>query len=493
MSEVAVKSHAALQKEVLANLRVLGGKGIKDEDIIHEGTKFILPSNMTTAQAMRNLAKMVEALEQKTNFNRTFRYRPWDGAHATYQVLHRTFGSLGSKSQFSLFGGEKPPQLISFEVGPGQTAEVPWGILTIGAIPDAEVHLDMTEDKEFGSLFQISIVGPKRLRFEAEGIFKLIEQELETNSIYRGKAIDGAEMPSFLDLDGIDPRRVTYSGEVLHQLNANIWSLVEKTEDMRQLKLPLKRAVMLEGKYGTGKTLAAFLTAQKCVSNGWTFLYARPGKDDLIEVMRTARLYQPAVVFMEDMDVIPGANDESTTDNTDISKMLDLFDGINAKGTEIMMILTTNYIERITRGMLRPGRLDAIIHIAALDRTGIRRLLEANVEEVLRDSDIDWEKVADAMTGFMPAFVKEAGDRAIRYAIARGIDPNNIKLLTEDFVGAADGLRPQLELMNKEREAPEDTLEGVMVRTFQKAQNENGWPGTEKRVKEFHKKYVENK
>lgn len=105
------KSHATTQKEVLQNLRLLGGKGIKDEDIIHEGTKFILPQTMTTAVALKNLQAMVEAQSQKTNFTRTFKYRPWDGAYATFNVLKQTFGSLGSKSEWSMFG-EKPPQII---------------------------------------------------------------------------------------------------------------------------------------------------------------------------------------------------------------------------------------------------------------------------------------------------------------------------------------------------------------------------------------------
>lgn len=484
------KSHATTQKEVLQNLRLLGGKGIKDEDIIHEGTKFILPQTMTTAVALKNLQAMVEAQSQKTNFTRTFKYRPWDGAYATFNVLKQTFGSLGSKSEWSMFG-EKPPQIINFEIGPGVMAEVPWGILTIGAIPDIQIRLGGQADEDLGQLFNLTITGPKSRRFEAEGIFHLVDEELKTNSIYRGKAIDGGAMPSFLDLNGVDPKRIVYSEDVLNQLNASVWSLIERTDNMRMLKLPLKRAILIEGEFGTGKTLAAFLTAQRCVQNKWTFLYARPAKDDLAEVMRTARLYQPAVVFMEDMDTVPGARDtDDEGESSSVSQMLDLFDGINAKSTEIIAILTTNYIDRITKGMLRPGRLDAIIHIAALDRVGIRRLLEANVDEALRDPDINWNQVADAAEGFMPAFVKEMGDRAIRYALARGIDPDKIKLITEDFVGSANGLRPQLELMNRDKTAKVDTLEEAMVRTFQVAHNKNGGPKMEEQIEEIHDQVI---
>lgn len=46
----------------------------------------------------------------------------------------------------------------------------------------------------------------------------------------------------------------------------------------------------------------------------------------------------------------------------------------------------------------------------------------------------------------MPAFVKEAIDRAKRYNMARN-GGKLTQLNTDDFVNAAVGLRPQLELM----------------------------------------------
>ena len=468
---MAVSEQKKTNQAILTTLRELGGKGVSEEDIVHEGTRFILPAKLTNEQSVEFLQKKIKEDEQKTVFARTFKYRPWDGANATLTALKRVFGMVGSQSSFNFFG-ENPPAMITIEVGPNETKEVPWGILTLPILPGAKIKLGADRDPELGTLFQLQIEGPRKYRFEAEGIFKVIQNELETASIYRGKAIDGAEMPSFLDLGGVDPRKVTYSEEVIRQLEANIWVLMERSADMRRKQLPLKRAVLVEGPYGTGKTLAAFLTAQRATANKWTFLYARPGKDDLSEVMRTARLYQPAVVFMEDMDVVEGAGYEDASDNKDkVSEMLDLFDGINAKGTEIVAVLTTNHPEKITQAMLRPGRLDAVIHIGPLDRSGIERLIRANLDKAHLAPDADFDRVSDHMIGFMPAFVKEAGDRAFRYALARGEDVDGIILTTDDLIAAAEGLRPQLELMEKDREAKEDTLESAMRKTVKSASN----------------------
>ena len=176
-----------------------------------------------------------------------------------------------------------------------------------------------------------------------------------------------------------------------------------------------------------------------------TFIYVRPGKDDLESALQTAKLYQPSVVFFEDLDSV--ANPEGQESDA-VSRMLDVFDGIVAKSTDIIAILTTNHTEKIHKGMLRPGRLDAVIKFGALDAKGIQKLIRVCVDESLLATKIDWPLVCAAMEEFMPAFVKEATDNAIRYALGR-MDAGDdvVKLDTEDFVNAANGLREHHALM----------------------------------------------
>ncbi len=228
------------------------------------------------------------------------------------------------------------------------------------------------------------------------------------------------------------------------QLNANVWSLLEHTDAMREQGLPLKRSVLLEGPYGTGKTLAAFLTAQRAVANNWTFIFVRPNKDNLNDAMATAQLYQPSVVFFEDIDT-------TGSPDTNASELLDVFDGIQAKGTEILAVLTTNHADRIHKGLVRPGRLDAVIHIGALDQAGIERLIYSIVPSRQLPKNLDMDSIYESMEGYMPAFVKEAIDRAIRYNLARN-EGKFTQLSSDDFVQAGNGLRDQLNLMEGARE-----------------------------------------
>lgn len=436
-----------LDRKILDKLAELAGGKFNEDEIAREGSRLVIPSNMTPAKAVKVLNAHIEQQETVTAFGRTFNYRPWDGALAFQRAVKKLTGTSGiGKATFSFFGSN-PPQFVTIPTGIDTYEEVPWGTVEIPLF-EGEAFLGGTRDPDLGTLFSINVEAKRKYRSSIQGFFEMIQQELEENSIYRGKAFDGQDMPNFIDLRAIREEEVVYSDNVLMQLDANVWSLLEHTEAMRTNRLPLKRAVLLHGPYGTGKTLAAFLTAKKAIANDWTFVYCRPGKDNLHEVMQTARLYQPAVVFFEDVDTV---SDPDGSGRDSVSRLLDVFDGIQAKGTELMAVLTTNHPEKIHKGMVRPGRLDAVIEIGALDQSGVGRMINALVPADNLDMDLNLADIYDSMEGFLPAFVKEAIDRATRYSISRNGGKMD-RLTTADFVGAAEGLRPQLDMMTEAKE-----------------------------------------
>lgn len=454
------------KQRLLDTLAQLGGRANKDDDIVFEGTKLVIPERMSLQQAGQFIKDRIEADEATTVFQRDYPYRPWDGAYNASQAMARAFGMVNAKTLMGFFGPE-PPQQIRVNVGPDATIEVPWGAFSIPMLEGATIHFGQKHHPEYGLIFAVQVEAPRKYRHHIEGLLQLIDEELRANSIYRGRAFDGQQMPEFLDLTGVNPEHVIYSEDVQTQLEANLWSLLRHTESHKTLGLPLKRAVLLAGPYGTGKTLAAFRTAQEAVENGWAFIYARPGRDDFREVLQTARLYQPAVVFIEDADTIASPDGAS---GDAISMVLDLFDGITAKGTNIAVVLTTNHPDKLHKGMLRPGRLDAVVEIGPLDEQGVRRLV-LSVLDGVEELDINWEAVHKACEGYLPAFIKEAAGRAVRYVLARnGGDTDFLTITTDDLVRAANGLRPQFDRMTGASEATgRDSVEAALRATVEKA------------------------
>lgn len=433
-------TQAGVREQALTLLAELGGRLSQEDDIVFAGRKFVLPETCADlTDAIDFLDQRRRDEETETRFSRTFPYRPYDGAIATARAIKEAFGFSVSKPIRTFFGTE-PPELIDVQTGVDQVEQAPWGALTIPGLKNTTVYLSGTRDEELGTIFQIIVDGPRKYRHHAEGLFLLVQRNLEQSSIYRGHAIDGRETPNFIDVSTVDPTNVVYTEEVTQQLEANVWSPIKHAEVLAELGQPGKRSVLFEGPYGSGKTLAALLTAQVAEQHGWTFILCRPGRDDLQRTLQTARMYQPSLVFFEDLDVVAGGGDVDQ-----VTTVLDMFDGMQTKGLKMGLVLTTNHVENIHKGMLRAGRLDAIVHIGAMDRPGVERLAKRVIGDKL-DATTDFDEVFAALDGFMPAFVKEAFDRAVRYNVSRN-DGELTQLGTADLVQAAHGLRPQLELM----------------------------------------------
>lgn len=443
-------------RAVLAVLEQAGSLRVPSDAIGFEGSKLVLPASFAGPGGLGRAAKFIldyEAEQDKEyHQNRQFPYRPWDGAHAFQSAMKKVFGTTGlGVTQQTMFGS-KPPQLHSINIGPNKTTQVPWGKVRLDQL-NCTFVLDSTYHEDFGTVFVLHAYAPKKFRGHIEVFFDMIKVELQDNSIYRGKAIDGGEMPNFIDTSKVDENKIVYNQKTLDQLDANLYSLIKYSDEMRAAKLPLKRAVLLEGPYGTGKTLAGMLAAKEAERNGWTFILCRPGKDNLQAVLQTAQLYSPSVVWYEDIDVVAG---QGVSSDMQVSKILDMLDSVTTKGTEVVAGFTTNHINKIQKGVLRPGRLDAVISIGKLDQAGFEKLVRLTIPTSKLDPNVDFAAVATAMEGYLPAFVTEACQRAVRYNIAAN-KGKVTRIGTSDLVASAEGLRPQYDLM-------QDALEGKAVR-----------------------------
>jgi hypothetical protein len=457
---------ARLKNDALAALDKLGAATVKDDSIRFDNDAIVLPRQFegNLPAAAQFIMDIHESEEEEFAFGRTFKFRPWDGAAAFQRALYRVFGTTGLGKAVQTMFGKRPPSLVSVNVNLDETLQVPWGRVSMPPL-NATFDLDTDFDPEYGMLFRLAVTAPKKMRKRLEGFFDVVQNELEERSIYKGKAFNGADQPEFLDLSGIDENKVVYSQEVMTQLKSNVWSLIEHTQTMRDLGIPLKRAVLLEGPFGTGKTLAGALTAKRAIENGWTFILARPGKDNLFDVLNTAKLYAPAVVQYEDIDTVAKGGSD-----IEISQLLDVLDGISNKTSGVVAIFTTNHVEDLQKGVMRPGRIDSIIHIGKLDEYGVEKLIKSVVNPNIL-GDIDYKVVYSEVQDFLPAFVKEAVDRAVRYAVSREKGSTVFTIETMDIVNAAQGLKRQLELMNGANEGSDDkaTIDSILKDTVNDA------------------------
>jgi transitional endoplasmic reticulum ATPase len=401
-----------------------------------------LPRGTRYSELMKILEAKKREQETVSVFRREFNYRPYDGAVATMVVLKARYGLVLGKGTPTMFG-ERPPEVLEVPTGPGgRTVQAPWGRIQIPLIDEGDVYLDSTDNSDYGTIFEITIRAKRMYAKEVEEFFADVAEQLKNASIYRGQAVAGADELTFIeDLDRFDASQIVFASGVQNQLDAALFAPLRHSQSYRNEAIPLKRAVLLEGPYGTGKTSVGMMTAQEAVRAGWTFVMARPGRDRIEDVLTTARLYAPSVVWVEDIDTDTGSSDPKS-----VSRMLDAFDGINSKSGEIIVAMSTNHIDKVPPGMLRPGRLDYVLEIAELDRPAAERLIRVVVAPGKLAADVEFDAVYAAMDGFLPAFIRATADRARSFAIHRMNGDTDYLLTTDDLVNAARSLHPQLRL-----------------------------------------------
>jgi len=439
-----------LQTQALAQLAIIGGQLTKDDDIRFEGRSFIFPERYSgnLKGLLTDVTRYVTSQEEEVLVDRVFDYRPYDGAYATYNCLKDYFGYAQSKARQGAFGPQPPQEItipLGFVNGELVTETVPWGDMVLPGLPGSTLTITSTRSPR-GELFRLVARVRKADKTIVDGFYRVVLDYLETRSIYRGKCFDGGM--NFFDTEKVDPSQFVYSKEVWAQAETNILSPLRDYEVIKRKGLSRKRVTLLEGPFGTGKSGLGRTAAKVAVENEVTAILCRPGNDDPLDLIKTAILYageKGALVFIEDIDIIAASRDPEI-----MTKILDVFDGPTTKNLPITVVLTTNHVEKIHKGMMRSGRIDAVMHIGEMDREGVEKLAPIVIGSDLADG-IDYDNVFAATTGFMPAYVKEAYERAVRYTIARTGQPGNIN--EDDLINALHSLRDQFALQEQASDA----------------------------------------
>lgn len=416
------------------------------------GDKLVIPTGMSLADAAANIKRAMEAEEMVVNLSEEFDGFVWDGAWAMKLALEERYGWVDIQPTPGFFGDE-PPSLIGIKIdSEGKTVQVPWGKFLCPAIPkkDGFFASGFSETQGGQVIFKLTGTMKQKYKDEFQALCSLIRKHIRENSLYRGKAIsvkfkgaDGKALklpePKFLQLRD-DP--VVFSKEVEDAVRTSLFTPIEHTAAVRTAGIPLKRGILLAGDYGTGKTLVAFVSAAKAVRNGWTFIYCE-NINEFTEVMRFAQSYGPAIVFCEDIDkVLEGQRSIS------MDQVLNVMDGVDSKRNEIMVILTTNDVEKIHPAALRPGRLDAVIHVKRPDSLAVQNLIRLYAGSLL-DPEEDLSVAGEILAGQIPAVVREAVERSKLAEI--GLSGRSNKLSAQAIAISADGMRMQLDLLEQKR------------------------------------------
>jgi hypothetical protein len=164
------------------------------------------------------------------------------------------------------------------------------------------------------------------------------------------------------------------AGQILEDLLADLRDFQRSGLWYSQRGVPYRRGYLLYGPPGTGKTtLVLALAGELGLSVAVLSLSSRVLSDDSLRTLVDA-LPPATILLIEDVDCVFKDKRITTQEaGVTLSGLLNALDGVSSRESRVLF-LTTNHIERLDPALVRPGRVDRKVELAAATRDQERRL-----------------------------------------------------------------------------------------------------------------------
>ena len=283
---------------------------------------------------------------------------------------------------------------------------------------------------------------------EAERLLKQLEQAVKKCASYRHKVLS------------LEQQDYDYSGEaseiMVHQLRQvareqlvlpektvallerNVFRFAKRRKELRALGLQTKKGLLFYGPPGTGKTHTLHYLIGKLREEYTTILITAEQVGYLDEYFAIARLLEPVIVIIEDVDIIGRNRDEmSVCTESLLNKLLNEMDGLK-EDADILFLLTTNRPESLEDALKnRPGRIDQAIEFPLPDDSGREKLVRLYACGLELSPELTARLVTQTK-GASAAFIKELLRRSAQFLLER--DPQCRCLEHSDTEKAIDEL-----------------------------------------------------
>ena len=198
--------------------------------------------------------------------------------------------------------------------------------------------------------------------------------------------------------------------------------------------------VLLIGPPGTGKSMIGRLIATQTKRSFYPLsasdiLGGQVGASvkKLSEVFARARENSPSILFFDEIDgLLPRNNGMLNTHDTQLVEQCRTEISQLLPEHNVILVGTTNHLERIDPAILRGGRFSEKVEIGVPGQGNRERLLRKYLQEVPLDFSVD--RMAERLAGLSPADIEAVCKSAVRTAFGRS-DRDDIipPLIWEDF------------------------------------------------------------
>ena len=373
---------------------------------------------------------------------RHFSQRPehqFSGARLTSDSLDFRFPHLLEDGDGAI--AVAPPVYSLIDLGDGETAQTLLRGLWLDTQDDVPYVVMMNLNMDaYEQELRVEIAAPPGIesRKFAQTLLECLIRAGDDATTHRGHVLlayheRGAASIDFQrqSLTPFDWDEIVLDDHTIDLFNRNTLGFIKQAQALSKLGFSSRKGILLYGPPGTGKTsLIRCLVSQ--LDSYTRFILTPANLSHLTEIMQAARKMLPALVVIEDVDLIAEDRERSGPGQAGLLNcLLNEMDGLSAD-SQIMFLLTTNRPEALEPALAsRPGRIDQVIEVA-LPGERERRQLLARFTGSVEISEIVIARVSKKTDEASPAFLKELVRRAVQVML----EANQCELELLHFDGA---------------------------------------------------------
>ncbi|PYV96842.1 MAG: cell division protein FtsH [Acidobacteria bacterium] len=310
--------------------------------------------------------------------------------------------------------------------------------MPFGLLLSAAVHFTQVNGVHIEVIVPPGEPGAKFCR----ALFEELETLIRGTASYRGKVLSLEPADRYSGhvgalrvhkLRSVAREQVILPERTLQLLDRNVGDFIKQREQLKKLGLPVKKGILFYGAPGTGKTHTIQYLASH-LPDHTTLLVTSEQVAYLDHYFQLARFLQPAMLIIEDVDLIARAREQmrGACEESLLNKLLNEMDGLR-EDAAVLFVLTTNHPELLEAALAsRPGRIDQAIEFPLPDERGRRQLVRLYACGLPLDDEVVESTVRRTERG-SGAFIKELMRRAAQFYIQNGSDGK----LTSDHVNSA--------------------------------------------------------
>jgi hypothetical protein len=225
---------------------------------------------------------------------------------------------------------------------------------------------------------------------------------------------------------------------VLERIERQIFAVERHGERLRGAGQHVKRGLLLHGPPGNGKTLLVRYIA--AAARRHTVVILTGAGLSMVEAASSlARMLQPAIVVLEDVDLIAEMREHYMYGNPFLFQVLNEMDGV-LEDADVVFLLTTNRADLLEPALAaRPGRVDLAVAIDPPGPEQRRRLVDVYAGGASLRLD-DRDRIVTRTEGVAAAFLKELMRKSALFAAIRDESGARLEIVDDDVSSALDEL-----------------------------------------------------